>query len=81
VVIEVADTGCGIDPSRLPHVFDAFVTGQGGTGLGLTICKQLVEGAAGRIEVASQLGQGTKFTITLPSAAEGSPAESLRASA
>lgn len=79
VAIEITDTGCGIEPSRLPHVFDAFVTTQGGTGLGLTICKQLVEGAGGSIAVSSQLGHGTKFTITLPVADE--PAQTLRASA
>ena len=81
VFVEVADTGCGIDPSRLPHVFEAFVTGLGGTGLGLTICKQLVEGAGGQIEVASQPGQGTKFTITLPSAGDPAAADTLRATA
>lgn len=80
VVVEVSDTGCGIDPSALTQVFDAFVTGQGGTGLGLTICKQLIDTAGGRIEASSQVSVGTKFTITLPSA-NAAAAQPLQASA
>jgi signal transduction histidine kinase len=71
VIIEVEDTGCGIEPERIGRIFDPFVTKSAagdpsGTGLGLTICKQLVETSGGRIEVSSQVSVGTRFTITLP---------------
>lgn len=82
VVIEVSDTGCGIEPDRMAQIFDPFVTHLAsetpGTGLGLTICKQLIEEAGGRIEVESQVSVGTTFTMTLPAAA---PSGALRASA
>jgi two-component system OmpR family sensor kinase/two-component system sensor histidine kinase BaeS len=73
--IEVADTGSGISPEDLPHVFDRFYRseknrgrGTGGAGLGLAIARQLVAAQGGRIEVASRPGLGTTFTITLPAA-------------
>jgi len=75
VTIQVADTGSGIAPEDLPHVFDRFYRGDksrsrrgGGTGLGLAITRQLVTAHGGRIEVAGTLGLGTSFTITLPAA-------------
>lgn len=70
VVIEVEDTGCGIPPELLSRVFAPFISqgDGGGTGLGLTICKQLVEGAGGTIGVKSQVSVGTCFTIVLPPA-------------
>lgn len=80
LVIEVEDTGCGIAPEQLPHIFAPFVSraaegARRGTGLGLTICKQLVEGAGGSISVRSQVSVGTCFTIILPpAAAVGEPA-------
>jgi len=65
-----ADDGCGIAPDILPNIFDPFFTtrrGQGGSGLGLHIVYNIVTGTlGGRIEVASQLGQGTSFTLVLP---------------
>jgi signal transduction histidine kinase len=64
------DTGPGIAPAHLPHVFDRFwkaETGsKRGTGLGLYIAKSIVEAHGGRIWVESQLGQGAKFHFTLP---------------
>lgn len=82
VVIEVSDTGCGIEPDCVTRIFDPFVTHLAsetpGTGLGLTICKQLIEEAGGRIEVESQVSVGTTFTMTLPAAQR---AGALRASA
>ncbi|MBT3942669.1 MAG: HAMP domain-containing histidine kinase [Chloroflexi bacterium] len=72
-VVMVSDTGTGISPDDLPHVFDRFyrvdpsrnrVTG--GAGLGLTIVKRLVEVHGGRIEVDSELGSGTTFTVEIP---------------
>ncbi len=77
VTIQVADTGSGIAPEDLPHVFDRFYRGDksrsrrgGGAGLGLAITRQLVTAHGGRIEVASTPGLGTSFVITLPAATE-----------
>jgi PAS domain S-box-containing protein len=83
MVVEVADTGCGIDPGHLPHLFDPFFTtkdvGQG-TGLGLSITHNIVTGHGGRIEVESELGRGTRFRIHLPlTEADRGPAEGARA--
>ncbi|MBK9926123.1 MAG: PAS domain-containing protein [Anaerolineales bacterium] len=71
--IEVTDTGRGIPPSELPHIFDTFrqVEGaatrtKGGFGLGLAIVKQLVGIMNGSVNVSSELDLGTTFTITLP---------------
>jgi len=73
--IVVADTGCGIEEADLARVFDRFYKADRsrthvGTirsgGLGLAICKSLVEGAGGSIEVASSRGRGTVVTVTLP---------------
>jgi signal transduction histidine kinase len=73
--MQVADTGSGIAPEDLPHVFDRFYRGDrsrsragGGAGLGLAIARQLVTAHSGRIEVDSPPGAGTTFTITLPAA-------------
>jgi len=75
VTLSVADTGIGIAPGDLPHVFDRFWradlartrTGERpGTGLGLAICKWIAEAHGGRIDVASRPGRGTTFTVTLP---------------
>jgi PAS domain S-box-containing protein len=74
VVIVVEDTGAGIDPELLPHVFDLFIQAdrslerkQGGLGLGLTLVRRLVEMHGGRVEAASAgLGFGSAFTIRLP---------------
>jgi len=73
VAISVRDTGAGIAPYVLPHIFERFYRGQVsrsgiGTGLGLSIAKELVEAQDGRITVASQVGQGSVFTVTLPQA-------------
>lgn len=73
VVVRVADTGTGIAPASLPYVFDRFWRADsargrrtGGSGLGLSIARQIVTDHGGTITVASQLGVGTTFTITLP---------------
>jgi PAS domain S-box-containing protein len=69
VVVEVADTGCGIAPEVLPRIFDPFFTTKPpgeGTGLGLSICHELVSGFGGRIEVQSEVGRGTVFRVMLP---------------
>ena len=71
--IGVADTGLGIRPQNLPHIFDEFFREKrpetrdiGGNGLGLAIVKRLVERSAGRVEVVSTEGQGTTFCLYLP---------------
>ncbi len=73
VQVTVTDTGEGIAPEDLPHVFDRFWRADrsrsrdyGGAGLGLTIARQLVEAHGGHIEAASEPGQGSRFTFTLP---------------
>lgn len=67
VAITIADEGVGIDPAELPHVFDPyFTTRRGGTGLGLPIAKNIVEGLGGSIVVVSALGRGTQIRIELP---------------
>ena len=65
--LEVIDQGPGIDPRRLPAIFNRFETGPGGgSGLGLAIARNVVERHGGRIEVDSQLGGGSRFAILLP---------------
>lgn len=71
--IVVADSGCGIPQDKLPHIFDSFYTtkqpderGQGGTGLGLALCRRIIEAHKGRIRVESEPGKGTIFTVKLP---------------
>ena len=70
-IIEVADTGIGIPPEHLPHIFKRLYTvdparSSGGAGLGLSIARQIVEAHEGRIEVQSEAGNGTKFTVYMP---------------
>jgi signal transduction histidine kinase len=67
VRITVADRGVGIAPDDLVHVFDPyFTTKRGGTGLGLPIAKNIVEGLGGTIGVTSAAGRGTEIRIDLP---------------
>jgi signal transduction histidine kinase len=77
VELRVTDSGCGIPPERLRLIFEAFYTtkepdetGTGGTGLGLSVCRQIVEQHQGRIRVESLVGKGSTFTIKLPVKAE-----------
>jgi signal transduction histidine kinase len=74
IKIQVIDSGPGIPEKLLPKIFEPFFTTKGtarkdeprGTGLGLAICKQIVERHRGRIEVQSQVGRGTTFSVILP---------------
>jgi len=69
VEIEFNDTGKGIPPENLDKVFEPLFTTRrlaGGTGLGLTVCKSIVEAHNGTIEVSSEAGKGTTFTVRLP---------------
>ncbi|GEM_PF-5077990 len=77
VVFEVADTGDGIPPELLPSLFEPFTQAKPsrehkvqGTGLGLAITKAYVEMLGGTIEVSSQVGRGTTFTVRLPASPE-----------
>jgi signal transduction histidine kinase len=70
VRIEVDDNGRGIPAARLAHLFSSGPQGRAGRGLGLLICRHLVEAAGGTINVRSQVGQGTCFTIDLANVAE-----------
>jgi signal transduction histidine kinase len=73
--ISVRDTGSGISAEALPHIFERFYRmtddGAPGSGLGLDICRKIVEAHGGTIAVESELGRGSMFTITLPLAASG----------
>jgi signal transduction histidine kinase len=67
VRVRFADTGQGIPPESLEKIFNPFfTTRREGTGLGLAITHRIVQGHGGRIEVASRIGEGTVFTMTLP---------------
>ena len=82
--IEVADTGVGIDPAELPHIFERFYRGSraneargSGSGLGLAIVRSIVDMHGGTVEVESRVGAGSRFIVTLPRdprLVEGTPA-------
>jgi len=68
-VIRIGDTGTGIQSQHLPHIFDPFFTTKGigkGTGLGLSISYAIIKEHEGNITVKSQHGEGTMFTVTIP---------------
>ena len=65
----VADTGCGIPPHMTEKIFDRFYkidSFKQGAGLGLSVCKTIIEGMGGRIAVASRPGKGSRFTVKIP---------------
>ena len=73
MVAEVADTGSGIPPEQLARIYDPFFTTKAigrGTGLGLSITYGIVREHDGAIRCDSAVGQGTRFTLTLPRAAD-----------
>jgi len=66
-VIKISDTGSGVSPKDLPHLFEPFfTTKESGSGLGLTIVKNIVENHNGTIYAESKLGEGTSFIIKFP---------------
>ncbi|MGA8529537.1 MAG: ATP-binding protein [Acidobacteriaceae bacterium] len=88
VLVEVSDTGRGIAPEDLPHLFERFWRGDssrarstGGVGLGLSICKAIVDGCGGEIGITSRLGEGTSVLVRLPRPQPGdAPSDSARVS-
>jgi signal transduction histidine kinase len=73
IYLRVQDTGMGIAPDDIPHLFERFYRGEragqtkiAGSGLGLSIVKEIVDLHSGDIQVESQVGKGTTFTVTLP---------------
>jgi signal transduction histidine kinase/CheY-like chemotaxis protein len=73
LTLDITDTGIGLSPSEITHIFDEYAQANsnttrrfGGTGLGLSISKKLIEGMGGGISVSSKAGRGSKFSITLP---------------
>ena len=71
VAMSIHDTGPGIEPEVLPHIFERFYCGEGtpGIGLGLAIAKTLVDAQDGTITADSQVGRGSTFTVNLPQTA------------
>jgi signal transduction histidine kinase len=68
VEVRVADDGCGIPKTQLPHLFEPFATTKGpkGTGLGLAVTWGIVDNHNGTISVESEVGVGTTFTVRIP---------------
>lgn len=73
VVLQVQDTGCGIAPEDLPHIFDRYYKAPvergglaSGTGIGLSVAKKIVTLHKGTIDVVSEIGKGTRFTVRFP---------------
>ena len=71
--VRISDSGIGIPPDQLRLIFEPFYTtkepdedGHGGSGLGLSVCRQIIEQHHGRIRVESIIGKGSKFTVKLP---------------
>ena len=83
VDLVVRDNGVGIPADKLPKIFEPFYTtksgpdasGKGGTGLGLSMCRDIIEAHHGRIRVDSTVGKGTAFTLKLPTANKVMPRE------
>jgi signal transduction histidine kinase len=81
VDLVVRDSGCGIPADKLPRIFESFYTtkkgpdasGKGGTGLGLSMCRDIIESHHGRVRVDSSVGKGTAFTLKLPVAPKPAP--------
>jgi signal transduction histidine kinase len=82
VDLTVRDTGTGIPPEVLPRIFDRYfstkqgpdASGKGGTGVGLSACREIIEAHQGKIRVESAVGVGTAFTLKLPAAKAEPPA-------
>ncbi len=80
VIVEVSDSGSGIDAANMPRIFDPFFTTRApseGTGLGLSICQDIVHSLGGTIWAANKPAGGARFTVSLPSALK-TPAHEVR---
>jgi signal transduction histidine kinase len=67
VALDLIDTGCGMDSDTLIHMFDAFYSSKyGGSGLGLTTAKKVIEAHHGKIYVQSEVGRGSQITLEFP---------------
>ena len=78
MILTVRDTGAGIPPEQLPHIFEKFYQADNqraasheGTGLGLAIAREIVRAHGGELAVESTVGVGTTFTIVMPQKAAG----------
>ena len=70
VEVEITDTGSGMTPETLKRCFDVyFSTKRGGTGLGLSTARRIIEDHGGTVSVQSEPGRGTRFLLRLPSSA------------
>jgi signal transduction histidine kinase len=78
----VADTGRGIAPNALPHIFERFYqaneANQNGTGLGLSIAQWIAQAHGGEITVTSELGKGSEFTLWLPTKSDSKATRPLK---
>ncbi|MFN3189613.1 MAG: sensor histidine kinase [Aureliella sp.] len=85
VKLTIRDTGTGIEPEVLPRIFDPFFStksgpdesGKGGTGIGLSACKDVIDAHSGRIRVESTVGKGTAFIIRLPISQAAEPGQTI----
>jgi signal transduction histidine kinase len=66
IVVTVTDTGTGIADSLLPQIFERGVSGGDGSGLGLPICKEIIQSHGGEIRIESEQNKGAAVTFTLP---------------
>lgn len=86
VELVVRDNGCGMPPDVMRRIFDPFystkagpdASGKGGTGLGLSMCRDIIEAHNGRIRVDSSVGKGTAFTLKLPAVQTVAPVPAIQ---
>jgi PAS domain S-box-containing protein len=81
VLVEVRDNGIGIEPHVLPRIFEPFFTTKPvgvGTGLGLSVCRNIVRSYGGEITAESEVGRGSAFVVKLPASTHPAPASSKR---
>jgi signal transduction histidine kinase len=77
IAVDVIDTGCGISAEHLGRIFEPFFsTKKNGSGLGLAVSFGIIQNHQGRIEVTSQPGRGSQFTVILPVTQESPKSES-----
>jgi len=74
VLVAVKDTGTGIDPATAERIFESFFTTKSnGMGMGLSICRSIIEAHGGRFWASPRAPHGTAFRFTVPPAADGAP--------